>query len=524
MSVRLRAIRFALMLTVFPCAVHAQVSASPGVPASASLASPCPQSDSTCVAPPVPREFRGVWVATVGNIDWPSKPGLPTALQQEELTALLDRAAKLGLNAVIFQVRPAGDAFYASKIEPWSEYLTGTQGQAPAPFWDPLAFAVKEAHARGLELHAWFNPYRARGPGSKRPLSKTHLARTHRELVREYGTQLWMDPGEPAVRARTLNVVLDVVKRYDVDGVHLDDYFYPYPERRKNGSTDFPDARSWKKYRKAGGTLARDDWRRRNVDLLIEALHVQVARAKPWVKFGISPFGIWRPGYPESVTGFDSYVKLFADSRKWLRRGWADYFTPQLYWAMEQEGRKYPDLLRWWVEQDSLHRHMWPGNYTGRVGEAGAGRWRREEIIAQVYVTRAEPRATGNVHFSMKVLLDNRDSIATTFERLLYAEPALVPPSPWMVNRTVADPTVNVTEPGDGLTLALEPFRRERLRWWVVQLHVAGRWETHVIDGATRRVRLAQLLRDPSSRPDLIAVTAVDRTENASRPVTVRLP
>ncbi|MFI5311751.1 MAG: glycoside hydrolase family 10 protein, partial [Gemmatimonadales bacterium] len=478
--------------------------AAPRDAAGAPLAVACPQQDPDCVPPPVAREFRGVWVATVRNIDWPSKPGLPPSLAKDELITLLDRAASMGLNAVIFQVRPAADALYASKIEPWSEYLTGRQGLPPAPLWDPLAFAVKEAHARGLELHAWFNPYRAKDPGAKSPLASTHIARVYPALVKKYGKQLWMDPGEPAVRARTLRVVLDVVNRYDIDGVHLDDYFYPYPERRRNGSMEFPDDRSWARYRKSGGTLERNDWRRANVDLLIDTLHKAIAKAKPWVKFGISPFGIWRPANPETVTGFDAYEKLFADSRKWLQQGWADYFTPQLYWPMEKEGQRYPELLRWWVEQDSLQRHLWPGNYTSKVGDG----WRRDEVLAQVRATREQKGSTGNVHFSMKVLLENRDSVATSLERLVYADPALVPASPWMASAPIGAPAIDVIQAKEDEVVVLTPAGKDVVRWWLVQLRVGGRWETRLFDGDLRRAPLASLLRNPLVSPELLSVTA----------------
>jgi uncharacterized lipoprotein YddW (UPF0748 family) len=282
-------------------------------------------------APPVLREFRGVWVATVGNMDWPSKRTLSTAEQQQELRTLFDRAEALKLNAVIFQVRPAADALYASSLEPWSEFLTGTQGKRPQPFWDPLAFAIAEAHARGIELHAWFNPYRAGFVRGKSPAASSHIRRTSPTLVKKYGSYLWMDPGEAAVRARTVKVIVDVVKRYDVDGIHLDDYFYPYPESDRRGRVlPFPDATSYAKYRKTGGKLDRADWRRENVNTLVRQLHDTVHATKPWVRFGISPFGIWRPGYPQQIRGFDAYEKLYADARKWLREGWVDYFTPQL--------------------------------------------------------------------------------------------------------------------------------------------------------------------------------------------------
>lgn len=494
-------------------------------PTPRNLALPCPETAVECVPPAPHREFRGVWVATVDNIDWPSKKGLSTADQQKELLAILDAAAAHGLNAVIFQVRPAGDAMYRSKLEPWSEYLTGRQGEAPHPLWDPLAFAVKEAHARGLELHAWFNPYRARHPSATGPLAKNHLARRRPSLVKTYGTQLWMDPGEPAVRAQTVKVVLDVVRRYDIDGVHLDDYFYPYKEKRANGSTEFPDDASWKRYRKKGGTLDRDDWRRRNVDLLIETLHVRIAKTKPWVKFGVSPFGIWRPGNPETVRGFDAYTQLYADSRKWLREGWVDYFTPQLYWAMDKEGQRYPELLAWWAEQNVKHRHLWPGNYTSKVASNGVPpAWRRDEVVAQVRATRAQAGATGNVHFSAKAFLDDRDSVATALERLVYAEPALVPASPWMMHGAPKSPQLRIVHGAGDDQLTLAPRGKDVVRWWFVQAKYGSGWESHTFDGARRSLSLSEIGHDPLVAAEVVAVTAVDRAGNAAPVVAVRVP
>src|SRR5579871_770045 len=224
--------------------------------------------DLSLEKPPLPnREFRAVWIATVANIDWPSRPGLPVEQQQEELLTILDMAAQLKLNAVILQVRPACDALYDSKLEPWSEYLTGTQGTPPSPYYDPLEFAVTEAHKRGLELHAWFNPYRARHIIAKSPLASGHIGKTHPELVKSYGGYLWLDPGERAVQDYSLRVILDVVHRYDIDGVHIDDYFYPYrvKDSRKQ-EVPFPDDASWQRYVTRGGKQNRDEWRRQNVD------------------------------------------------------------------------------------------------------------------------------------------------------------------------------------------------------------------------------------------------------------------
>ncbi|RYG69763.1 hypothetical protein EON77_14425, partial [bacterium] len=251
---------------------------------------------------PMPREFRGVWVATVDNIDWPSRRNLSTAQQKAELLHILDVAQSMNLNAVIFQVRPSADALYPSKYEPWSEYLTGLQGRAPNPRWDPLEFACREAHARGLELHCWFNPYRAKHPAQKGPLARNHIAVTNPAVVKTYARYLWMDPGERRVQERSLNVMLDVVRRYDVDGVHIDDYFYPYQEKNSAGRLiPFPDGPSYARYKKGGGTLTKPDWRRRNVDTFIENAYEGIHRTKPWVKFGISPFGIYRSGYPKGI-------------------------------------------------------------------------------------------------------------------------------------------------------------------------------------------------------------------------------
>jgi len=315
---------------------------------SAAVASPPAGYQPSSVVPPAPlREFRAAWIATVGNIDWPSRKTLSTQEQKAELLAILDRAAQLKLNALIFQVRPACDALYASRIEPWSEYLTSTMGQPPEPFYDPLDFAVEEAHKRGLELHAWFNPYRARLLAAGSPAAPNHVSKTRPQLVRQYGKYLWLDPGERAVQDYSLSVIMDVVNRYDVDGIHFDDYFYPYKEKDAEGKElDFPDDASWRRFG-AGGKLSRDDWRRENVNLFIERVYKSIKAAKPWVKFGISPFGIWRPGNPPQIKGFDAFAELYADSRKWLANGWVDYFAPQLYWPIDPPDQSFPVLLRW---------------------------------------------------------------------------------------------------------------------------------------------------------------------------------
>jgi uncharacterized lipoprotein YddW (UPF0748 family) len=473
------------------------------------------------VAPPPPpelqREFRGVWVATVSNIDWPSRPGLPVAQQQAELTAIMDKAQALNLNAVVFQVRPATDALYDSRLEPWSEYLTGQMGRAPSPRWDPLAFAVEQAHARGMELHAWFNPYRARHAAAKTPAAPTHVSVAQPELVRRYGKWQWMDPGEPGTQAHSLAVVLDVVKRYDVDGVHIDDYFYPYQEKDSAGVTiDFPDSASYARYRSVGGTLARDDWRRDNVDQFVRAMWEGVKKEKPWVKVGISPFGIWRPGYPEKACCFDAHAQLYADARKWWRNGWVDYFTPQLYWAIAAPQQSYPMLLSWWAQENAHGRHLWPGNFTSRVGQAGPAGFTAAELDSQIVLTRAERGATGNVHFSMKALMRDQGGVATMLARGPYARPALIPEAPWMPGRTPGAPVVALTRTG----VQLAPAAGETRPWqWVLRARSDTAWRVHVLPGTISSwtgsapgAAPGGAVGDAGAPPDEVLVQAVDRS------------
>lgn len=449
---------------------------------------------------------------------------MTTAEQKDELLAILDRAHAEHLNAVVLQVRPAADALYKSSIEPWSEYLTGQQGRAPSPAWDPLAFAVEQAHARGIELHAWFNPYRARHPSAKGRLSKRHIANTSPALVKKYGTHLWMDPGESAVRKRTLRVVMDVVTRYDIDGVHLDDYFYPYKERTTSGTTEFPDARSWKKYVKSGGTLSRDDWRRENVNLLVRQLNEQIHATKPWVKFGISPFGIWRPGYPEQIKGFDAYEQLYADSKLWWVNNWVDYLTPQLYWPIGKPDQRFPLLLRWWGDQNPTSRHLWPGLYTSRVkaqtqagnGLGSSSAWGADEIVAQIDSTRAYARTTGTVHFSMKAFLTDQGGIATRLAEQLYGDVALVPPSPWLSKAEPSAPTVRVSRSSatGGLRVTMLMPAKQVARWYLLQTRTGGAWGSRLVTPCTCAEEIA--MNAAGELPDRLVVTALDRAGVAS--------
>jgi len=458
------------------------------------------------VPPPPIREFRAAWIATVANIDWPSKPGLPVAQQQAELISLLDRAARLHFNAVFFQVRPVSDAFYASSIEPWSEYLTGFQGRPPVPFYDPLAFAVAEAHKRGLELHAWFNPFRAGHPQAKSPPAANHITRLLPELVRHYGDQTLVDPGEPPVQARVVDVVLDVVKRYDVDGVVVDDYFYPYPIKDVFGlALDFPDEVSWKRFG-AGTGLSRADWRRDNMNHFILKLSQSVKAAKPWVQFGISPFGIWRPKNPPQITGMDAYDKIYADSRKWLANGWVDYLAPQLYWAAAAPGQSFPALFDWWRAQNVKGRHIWPCLADSNVGT----KFPVSEIPRQLQIVR-QKNDPGAIHYHLRSVLDHPALAAAVAAQ--YNFPALVPTTPWL-NSTAAPPIkLSAALGGKSAHVEWQGGPGRTAGWWLLQTRTNGAWSTQILPASRADCYL------DNAAPDAIALRAVDRLGNLSAPL-----
>ena len=463
--------------------------------------------------PPLPREFRGAWITEVAaNPDWPSKPGLSVAQQKAELIALLDRAVQLKLNAVIFQIRPACDAMYASPIEPWSAYLTGTQGKPPQPFYDPLAFAIEEAHKRGLELHAWINPFRALLPEDKAFVAPNHISKTHPELIRRYGDQAWLDPGEPAAREYVLRVVMDVVRRYDVDGVVFDDYFYPYPEKDSAGRVlDFPDTATWKKYGLPSG-YARDDWRRQNVNQFIQSVYQNIKAVKPWVKFGVSPFGIWRPGHPAQIKGLDAYANLYADTRLWLASGWLDYFSPQLYWPVDAPQQSFPALLDWWAQQNVKGRNLWPGLDVVNVGET----WKPEEIARQIQITRAQPGANGEIFYHLKNLADN--SALAGVIRGAYPQQALVPASPWLGSFPPDRPDLVVAEnTRTNLQVRWGNPGGEPARLWILQFRGTNNlWTTEILPANRSTCNFG------SHIPDIISISAVDRVGNLSLPAALK--
>jgi uncharacterized lipoprotein YddW (UPF0748 family) len=421
--------------------------------------------------PPAPREFRGAWVATVDNIDWPSAPGLPAAQQQSEVVQIVERAAALGLNALLLQVRPAADAIYPSNLEPWSEYLSGGQG-VPMDY-DPLAFWISEAHRRGLELHAWFNPFRARHRSAKAPLAPEHIARTQPAWVKSYGDQLWLDPGEPGVQQHSLNVIADVVQRYDIDGVHIDDYFYPYPVNAQGRERPFPDAPSWQRAQAAADKpLARDDWRRANVDRFVRALYESVHRIKPWLRVGVSPFGLPRAERRQpGIEGFDPHARLYADAEHWLAEGWLDYVAPQLYWTLASPGQAFATLLDAWVRDNSRGRHLWPGLFSSSVARPPR-HWPADEILNQIALLRSRPtQVGGHIHFSMAALIDDRGSLAARLKDA-NAGAAMVPATSWL--GAAAPDLPSLSREQDQIVVRAAPG--EPVAWFAVWKRQHGAW------------------------------------------------
>lgn len=483
-----------------------------------------PEPTEAAGLPPVPREFRAAWVATVANIDWPSAPGLTPDQQRAELLAILNQCTELNLNAIVLQVRPACDALYPSELEPWSYYLTGKEGQPPSPMYDPLAFAVEESHARGIELHVWFNPYRAGHATHRGEHAPTHLINTRPDLVRSYGSQLWLDPGHPEVIEHSLAVMLDVVERYDIDGVHMDDYFYPYPVNDDAGNpVPFPDDASYNAYREAGGNLGRDDWRRDSVNTLVRRLYEGIKDLKPHVQLGISPFGIYRPGHPSYIKGFDQYEKLYADAALWLAKGWVDYYTPQLYWSIENPDQSFVGLLRWWHENNPHNRNIWPGLYTSRTGDGSARAFRPTEIPLQVRWSRILADEFGlpggHVHFSMKALMQNREGLADALQGREYTEPALTPASPWLAERRPAAPTpLGYEIAGSILTVKVEPGSVADTRCWVVQAQRGGQWSSAIVPASEA---YAGLQLAGTGEVQRVAVWCIDRAGVGSAVVEV---
>lgn len=468
--------------------------------------------------PEVEREFRAVWIATVDNIDFPSRKGLSTNAQKAELLAALELAKRLRLNAVIFQVRPMTDAVYRSELEPWSEFLTGEMGK-PQDF-DPLEFLVAEAHRRGILVHAWFNPYRAYHPAAK-TISDKHVSKTQPEIVRQYGRYMWLDPTEPAAREHSLNVIKDVVRRYDVDGVHFDDYFYPYAEKDAAGTRiEFPDEKNWQEYLRTAQVfsneklrripLKRDDWRRANVNEFIEAVGREIKKIRPDIVYGISPFGIWQPMPDKGIEGFNAYAELYADARKWLQDGTVDYLAPQLYWETARRGQSFPVLLEWWKSQNTKGRHIWPGLASYRIDSTPT--LTASEIASQIEKTRVDKLTRGAIHFSFKSLRNDLGGIQNALRESVYKRGALTPQFPWIKSKPPKSPSVKITKTDAVVRASWVERGSRKAFWFVVYAKDKDGWSYSILPASERSISLSA-----DRKVEKIVVRSVDRLGNESR-------
>ena len=385
---------------------------------------------------------------------------------------------------------------------------------------------VSEAHQRGLELHAWFNPYRAGNLSDTSQLAVNHLARLRPDLARSAQGQLWFDPGEPDVQSHTLAVIVDVLTRYDIDGVHLDDYFYPYPVSGAPLPIQFPDDSSYARYLASGGAdMPRADWRRENVNTFVRRLYFEVHRLKPSVKMGISPFGIWRPGNPAGITGLDAFASLFADSKKWLENGWVDYLAPQLYWPLSSTGQNFTALLDWWIGANTQRRHLWPGLAAYRVADGTSSQYGAAEIVAELGVVRARAGAAaggafGALLYNTTAVRLNRGGLADALATASYAGASIVPATPWLDGTPPMAPTLIVGTQGAALRAQWTPGDPEGARWWLVQWRAGGAWKSRLLWGAERLLDIP--FTGAADRADVVAVSALDAAMNMSSVATWR--
>ncbi|MCI4671147.1 MAG: family 10 glycosylhydrolase [Bacteroidia bacterium] len=382
-------------------------------------------------APALPKhEFRAVWVATFHNIDWPSAKKMTSQHQQKEFGKLLDKQQRMGMNAMVVQVRPSGDAFYKSRYAPWSEYISGTQGLPPKPYYDPLEFMINSCHDRNMEFHAWLNPFRAVSHTRFSSVAPQNIVNKHPEWTFQYGSRLYLNPGLPKVRDYLVRVVMEVVKNYDVDGIHFDDYFYPYP---KNGE-QLPDKQTFEKYGQEFADI--NSWRRNNIDLFIKALSDSIKVVKPHVKFGVSPVGIWRNrnqdhrGTPVR-SNFSSYDMLHADVRTWLEKGWIDYVAPQVYFNIEHPTADYAVLVPWWAK-NSFGRHVYVGQALFKSKQGESRPWRDpNQLPQQLKLNLRYPQIKGSIFFSANSFDTNPMNIEQVLRHERYRFPALIPPMTW---------------------------------------------------------------------------------------------
>ena len=470
---------------------------------------------------PPKRELRAAWIATVVNIDWPSQKGMNAHEQRSEFVELLDLLKSMNMNAVVVQVRPVADALYPSSYEPWSEYLSGKQGSGPEPYYNPLTFMIEEARKRGLEFHAWFNPYRA---SMKKDFLHTgdHPVNKYPHWFVDYDGKKYYDPGHPEAREYVLNAIMEVVRHYDLDAVHFDDYFYPY----RVANEEFPDDSTFAHYGKAFEN--KEEWRRHNVDAFVEELHNRILKERPYMVFGISPFGVWRnkdkdPMGSDTKAGQTNYDDLYADVLKWLRKGWIDYVAPQLYWHIGFAPADYKILLDWW-SRHTYGRHLYIGQGIYRLGQKG---WEdHQEINRQVDLNRSQDKVQGSIYFSTKVFAKNKDSVQQRMKKI-YPSKALIPVMPWLEDNPPAAPVWHEftgnqqygvelrwldPSPGDACYYVIYRFEAEE----EIDIHNPSK----ILATVPRSSYRIQSYTDKATKPRTqyrYIITAVDRKHNESQ-------
>lgn len=466
------------------------------------------------------REFRGAWIATVANIDWPSKEGLSGTEQQQQFVKILDNLKEIGCNAVIVQVRPSCDALYCSELEPWCHYLTGTQGSAPFPFYDPLVFMIEETHKRNMEFHAWFNPFRALMDCRQNPNPPKHITRTHRDWIINYGGKAYIDPGIPEARQYVIDIITDVVRRYDIDAVHLDDYFYPY----RVAGMQYADSKSYAQY---GKSMSKDDWRRNNIDLFISKLGVSIKEIKHDVKFGVSPFGVWRnkdkdPQGSDTRGGQTDYDDLYADVVKWMQKGWIDYLLPQLYWDHASKAASFAVLLPWWNDK-AYKRHIYYGLGAYRMKENKKSMsYHASELLWQIRDIRKTCTNSGYSFYSASsfnnITVPLKDSLMQHYTIF----PAFPPVMKWIDSLPPATPIVQTKQTPNGTDIhwQVKHDPNEHLKYVVYRFKDN---EPVNIDRSDRILSVQQgeeyhIPTDKGNAKSIYVVTALDRLWNESKP------
>jgi uncharacterized lipoprotein YddW (UPF0748 family) len=473
------------------------------------------------------REFRGAWLHVIGQTQY-ARMGTEEA--KKYITSQIEKLHDAGCNAVIFQVRPCADALYISDYEPWSQYLTGKRGKAPSPLWDPIAFTIEQAHKLGMEFHAWLNPYRI-STDAKEVLPDSHIAKKEPWRMFKYDNKQFFDPGIPENRDYIAEVVADIVSRYDVDAIHIDDYFYPYPAA--NGTKFMADDASYAKY---GNGMERNDWRRSNVDKLIEKLHETIKYEKPWVRFGVSPFGIWRnkrtdPRGSES-TGLQNYDDLYADVLLWAKNGWIDYIVPQLYWELDTKAAPSRKLVQWWND-NCYGVDLYIGQDTKRtMDKSDAQTGSRSELDTKIKLTRKLPNVSGNVWWHGYWVTDNYKGVADSLAQK-YQSTIALPPAYGDKNLKPERPTNIKIEKKHGKQYIswdkpqekAEPEATDAIRYVVYEFFPGEEVDTEdpqtII--ALTPYNSVQLPEDELEKGTLFIVTALDRMNRESNPARVKI-